>query len=326
MTQKLKDISLVTLSTLAFSAPMVAHAQSTSTATGITNTATVIGSYGSTSVVASDDEAVPVVAAAPDLLIEKSIASTDYTKGELDSAADAGDTITYQYVITNKGNVTLSGVTPVDTGPIFGGETAQNSLGAFTVVGSDPVANTATLAPNASATFQAVYVLADLDVYHAADTKDLTGDAKKLVSNTATSAGVKPNEDAYSDTDTSTALLEIAPRPTISLIKTAVLNDEVTDNDVAEVGETITYTYTVTNTGNVPLTSISIADLHEGANLPAGKVVSEKLVTEGPLEATNGAVSTDDTENDGVWSTLQPEAIVTFTYEHTITQTEVDNG
>lgn len=297
-----------------------------SVAAQITNTATVTGSYGATQVTAEDDAAVDVVTAMPDLEIVKSIKATDFSEGVADRA-DAGDTITYKYVVKNTGNVTLSGVTPVDVGPTFNGQTAQNALGGFVVSGSDPVANTATLKPNESATFEAVYVLANLDVYHAADTKDLVGDAKKLVVNTATSKGQKPASGGeYVDPDVSTVSLELAPKAEIKIVKTAVLNDEETDNDVAEVDETITYTYTVTNTGNVPLTDISIADIHEDVSLASGDVTSEALLTEGPLSTTTGATSTDATANDGVWDILQPEAVITFTYEHTVTQDEVDNG
>ncbi len=299
-----------------------------SVAAQITNTATVTGSYGATQVTATDAASVNVVTASANLEILKTVKKTDFSKG-LDDRADAGDTITYQYVVKNTSNVTLTGVTPVDVGPTFNGQTAQNSLGDFVVSGSDPVANTATLKPNETATFEAVYVLANLDVYHAADTKDLVGDAKKLVVNTATSKGQKPASGGeYADPDVSTVSLELAPKAEIKIVKTAVLNDKETDNDVAEVGETITYTYTVTNTGNVPLTGISIADIHEGASLASGDVTSEELLPlgEGPLSTTTGATSTDATPNDGVWDILQPEAVITFTYVHTVTQDEVDNG
>ena len=216
-----------------------------SAAAQITNTATVTGFYGATQVTAEDNASVEVVDALPNLEIVKTVKKTDFTKGvDVDDRADAGDTITYQYVVKNTGNVTLSGVTPVDVGPEFNGKTAQNALGGFVVSGSDPVANTATLKPNESATFEAVYVLANRDVYHAADTKDLVGEAKKLVVNTATSKGQKPASGGeYVDPDVSTVSLELAPKAEIKIVKTAVLNDEETDNDVAEVDETITYTY-----------------------------------------------------------------------------------
>lgn len=292
----------------------------------IFNEATVSGLYGTTSVEASDDESVAVVAGAPDLTIEKTASAVDISFGQ-DDRADAGDQITYTFVITNNGNVSLTGVTPVDDGPMFGGQAGTGTLSAFTVDGTAPAEATADLAPTESATFTAVYTLSDLDAYHAADTVDLAVDAKELAVNVATASGVDPSDEAYDDVDESEAAVEIAPFPEVDLVKVATL-DDTNLNEFADEGETITYTYTVTNTGNVPLTGITVADVHEGASLTSGTdITSEALLTEGPLAATTGAASTDDTTADnGIWGTLQPEAVVVFTYVHTVTQAEVDGG
>ena len=85
----------------------------------------------------------------------------------------------------------------------------------------------------------------------------------------------------------------------------------------------INYTYVVSNTGNVAISGISITDLHEAVNLPAGTVKNEVLSTAGPIP---GSVDTTTPLNNGVWTTIQPGASVTFTYAHTVTQAEVDGG
>ncbi|UWY30506.1 gliding motility-associated C-terminal domain-containing protein [Flavobacterium sp. TR2] len=66
--------------------------------------------------------------------------------------------------------------------------------------------------------------------------------------------------------------------PVISVIKTAVFNDE-NKSGFANAGETITYKFTVTNTGNVPLAGITIND-----PLP-GVVVSGQAINLGVNES-----------------------------------------
>lgn len=331
----MKLSSILGLGAAAFTSATVAQAQTVDPAPapvalgGIFNEATVTGFYGTTSVDAKDDERVDVAAGAPDLSIVKTASAATIALGAKTDRADALDTITYTYVVKNEGNVTLTGVTPVDTGPTFGlpadRQAAVNSLSAFVVTATG--AATATLKPDESATFTAVYTLADLDVYHAADTTALAADEKALVVNTATSSGVTPQDEVYADADESTAKVEIFSKPEIGLVKLATL-DDTNDNGFADLNEIITYTYTVTNLGNVPLTEITVADIHEEVGLASGEITSEVLVATSPalLAATTGAVSSDAEAVDGVWSLLQPEDSVVFTYLHTVTQAEVDGG
>ncbi len=93
------------------------------------------------------------------------------------------------------------------------------------------------------------------------------------------------------------------------------------------LGQIITYTYTVSNTGNVAVTNVKVTDLHGTPGVViasgAGGVTNDTLTVPGPLGA---AASPDTTANDGIWSTLAPGATVQFQYTHTVTQAEIDKG
>jgi len=159
--------------------------------------------------------------------------------------------------------------------------------------------------------FEADYTFAELDILNAAGVTD-------GVSNIATAS----SDDVPASPPSPPALATIPAVPDLEIVKVAVLNDEIAADGFAEAGETITYTYTVTNTGNVALTNVGIQDTHEGvlltgADLPAG----ETITTEGPV-----GPSDIGTANDGVIDSLEAGAVATFTITLTVTQDEVDDG
>ncbi|MNS30369.1 NPCBM-associated, NEW3 domain of alpha-galactosidase [compost metagenome] len=85
-------------------------------------------------------------------------------------------------------------------------------------------------------------------------------------------------EKANSSNCSSATLNVFVEVPAISVVKTAVFNDE-NKSGFANAGETITYKFTVTNTGNVPLVGITVND-----PLP-GVVVSGQAINLGVNES-----------------------------------------
>ena len=134
----------------------------------------------------------------------------------------AGQTITYTYLVTNSGNVPLSRITPTDS-----------KLGTITCP-------TTTLDAGASMTCTATHVTtaADLQTGH--------------ITNAATVKGTAPDGKGVDASDTAT--VTVVHAPAISVAKTAAPSTYVAS------GETITYTYVVTNSGNVPLSRIALTD------------------------------------------------------------------
>jgi uncharacterized repeat protein (TIGR01451 family) len=281
----------------------------------IDNSATASGTYGVTTITSPPSVVnIPVVVANPQLSVAKSVFTAATTAAGNPAITDAGDTIVYQYIITNNGNVTITNVTPIDTGPLFGvaSDAGTGSLSAFS-----PVPPTASLIPGQTATYTATYTLSALDVYRAAGQPGATG-----VNNTATATGLDPTSTLVTSPG-GTTQTTIAAGPLLTVSKVGVLDD--TNGVVAlqaELNETITYTYTVVNTGNVAITGIVINDTHELVLVPQASFTEGGLV-DGPL-APFGTVSSD-VPADGSWDLLQPGATITFTYVHTVTQTEVDD-
>jgi Domain of unknown function DUF11 len=109
--------------------------------------------------------------------------------------------------------------------------------------------------------------------------------------------------------------------PSLSITKAASTAGPVS------LGQTIIYTYTVTNNGNVSLSNVHVIDMHGSPAVQiangAGGITSETLTNPGPLGA---GASTDTVANDGNWAMLAPGATVQFTYIHTVTQAEIDHG
>jgi large repetitive protein len=84
------------------------------------------------------------------------------------------------------------------------------------------------------------------------------------------------------------------------------------------VGTVITYTYTVTNSGNVAMTGVSVSDVHNGSGVFTGPGNESLLTDVAPLgDSTDAAIN-------GSWDTLAPGDILTFTATYVVTQNDVD--
>ena len=128
-----------------------------------------------------------------------------------------GDTITYSYTVTNTGNVTISALAVSDD-----------------TVDAPPVCLATTLAPGAATTCTATYTVTQADL----DAGTVTNHAGA----TGTPAGgslVPPTDSATADADP-----EPGPDPR---------QDHHQRRPVRPPGARISYSYTVTNTGNVTI-------------------------------------------------------------------------
>ena len=273
----------------------------------IDNTATAGGTFNATPVTSPGvTENVDVEGAGPALTATKAFVSLDANVIG-DSDLQPGDTITYTITVDNTGNVTMTDITPDDDGITFG---AAAGTGAYAY----SPATVASLAPaDAPTVFTVTYTLTEADIYNGAAA------GTNGVDNSAHATGT------YNSTPTDSPVsgpveTTIPADPELVVAKTGVLTKAPGNTGAdAEVGDTITYTYTVNNTGNVAIDDVTIADIHEGAPLPGTSFIEQ------PLTLVDGILANStDAAIDNSWDLLGPGASVQFTYAHTVTQAEFD--
>lgn len=159
------------------------------------------------------------------------------------AAYRAGQRIVYSFAVQNTGNVTVAGVSIVESS-----FTGTGDLSPVTCA-----AGAAALAPGQTATCEASYVLTQADI-------DAGG-----VSNTAIAVGAFGGSPVESDGSTSS--LTAKPAPGLELVKTADAER------ISRVGQTITYSFTLTNTGNVSLTEPMVDEREFSGEGRLGEVV-----------------------------------------------------
>src|SRR5436309_11403300 len=168
-----------------------------------------------------------------------------------------GQVITYTYTITNSGNITLAGPFSV----------SDDKLGTISPCGAGP------LALGASTSCTSIHTITQADI----DAGSITNKA------TASGNGLTSNQASFTVTASQNKILALAK--------------SATPTTYSAVGQTITYTYTVTNNGNTTLAGpFSVADDKQGTISPCGS---------GPLA---------------------PGASTSCTSTHTITQADIDAG
>jgi uncharacterized repeat protein (TIGR01451 family) len=177
---------------------------------------------------------VPVAVAAPALAVAVVPAVTPISR---QNAVRSGDTIAYSYTVTNNGNVTMSNIVVSDT-----------RLGAATCPAT-PLAAGAT----ATCTAPGSYTVTQSDV-----------DAGTGVAATASVAGRKPGAASNTVYGSNTVTVPVAgPAPSLSVTSVATVSP-ASHQSAVRVGDTIAYTYTVVNDGNVTMTGIGLTDALAG--------------------------------------------------------------
>jgi len=301
----------LTVSAVALMSSLAATAPAWAT---IDNTVTVTGSSpGNTDDVTNTaSETVDVQDAAPNMAVTKTAVGSP-------TEQDDGDTITYNYTVENTGNVTLTNVSLAESHEGTG--TAPVPLNETLTTGTDSTDTTAndgvwsSLAPGEIVTWSATYTVTAADV---------SGQVDNDLDNTVTASATPAAGTLPAGPFTATESVDLLDQPSLSVTKVATLlnGGALADPNVANaaVGDIITYTYTVTNDGNVPITAVSLSD-----NVTAGTGGNPTPTNESLLTDNNTGGDSSDGGTDGTWDTLGVGDVITFTGTYTVTQSDVDN-
>ncbi|MDX2026969.1 hypothetical protein [Microcella sp.] len=237
----------------------------------IDNTATVSFTDSLSSTVKNSTSNTTSTTITPDAPALSIVTTGSVAPVENQSAANVGDEITWSYVVTNTGDVAVTGVTVND--PEGGTITC--------------VPTTLAVGESASCTGTATrtVALADLGV--------------GSVSNGATASATPPfGAAAVGSPESIATITTVAVAPAVSIITIGTVTP-VDNQSAAALGNTVTWSYVVTNTGNVPLTELTVNDPEGGTItcVPSDLAVGETANCTGT--ATH-SVSPDDLANGSI--------------------------
>lgn len=241
-----------------------------------------------------DEISVTQCSFATDLVTQKTLASTI-------NPVSTGDVVSYLVTVTNNGTDAANNVAVTDqlpAGLTANGNNGNATLGTYNA--GSGLWSIGSLAPGASATLT-IEGTVDPDLSAGTNIQNVT------------TAAIGVAGDPTTVDDDLTETVTVASNPALSMTKVA------DDDALVTVGQIVTYTYTVTNNGNETIRNVVVGDDHNGDG-PAPTPTGETLTTN-----NSGGGSSDITPDDGVWSVLAPDDVVTFTGTYTVLQADIDN-
>ncbi len=211
---------------------------------------------------------------------------------------EVGDVITYSFTVSNEGNVPLTNVTVTD--PLVGISISGGPID-LAVGASD------------NSTFTASYTITQDDINAGG------------VTNQATATGTDTNGDPVTDLSDDNSVLEddatvteLTQSPAIAIVKTASVGGD------GEVGDVITYSFTVSNEGNVPLTNVTVTDPLVGISISGGPIDLAVGASDNSTFTASYTITQDDINAGGV--TNQATATGTDTNGDPVTDLSDDNS
>ena len=134
-----------------------------------------------------------------------------------------------------------------------------------------------------------------------------------LIGTLSTTTLTIPAVNIKAGSDFTCVFTNIKGAPQLTIVKTA------SSSGPFSVGQVITYTYKVTNNGNVAMTAIVVADTHNGNGIFVGP--KNEVIFNDVAPASD---SSDPSGNNGIWDVIGVGDTVKFTATYTVTQNDID--
>jgi uncharacterized repeat protein (TIGR01451 family) len=209
------------------------------------------------------------------------------------AAIAAPGTLNYTITLTNTGDGAMTGVTPAD-------ELTQGTS-SFPLMLTGPAGDAGTIG-----TFDIGEVWTYTASYAAGQARiDNGGDLVNTVSVTTAQTGAAVQQ--------ASATTTVQQTPGLSIVKSANTAGPVSVNNI------VTYSYIVTNTGNITIRDITVNDVHNSFGsfpTPAGEVLNTDVAPLGD--------STDAAANAS-WDALAPGDAIRFSAAYQVVQADIDN-
>ena len=242
-----------------------------------------------------------------ELTAQKTVTSVADTNGDLKDSA--GDTVNFEITVSNTGEVDYESVSLSNDTLTRGTDGTGVTLTMTAPSTNDNTVDT-TLAVGETWTYTASYVLTqdDIDAGGVSNIATFTGTPRNSITPESVETSSTGNTTIGAGNGSATSKV-ITQDPSINGTKTAALTNDV-GSDGFGVGDTVTYTVTATNTGNVTLTNVG--------------VYSDTL-TQADDTAPANSLSSFTIETNGS-TTLAPGESVSFTATYLVDQADIDAG
>ncbi|SFN57217.1 beta strand repeat-containing protein, partial [Dokdonella immobilis] len=232
-----------------------------------TGTITNTGTGDSDETGPDNDVLVTPIVGSPALNTAKALTSN--ADGDASGTVTEGDVLTYTVTVTNAGNIPLTNVIVTDS--------LITPTGGTTPCASVPVGGTCTLIGTYTVT------------------------AADVTAGNVTNTGTGDSDETPPDADT--VVTPVVGSPALSTSKALTSNADGDASGTVTQGDVLTYTVTVTNTGNIPLSNVVVADsliTATGGTTPCASVpVGGTCTLIGTYSVTAADVATGTITNTG---------------------------